>query len=302
MSNAERLGGWIERLSALKQYQHNGKRVPHKPLLVLLALGRLAETGSSELPWSEAEERLADLIAEFGPATRTGRRQSAAYPFTRLRTDGVWKLSRDVPMDNVGQLDAAPITGRLESSLERALSRPGQIEQAARMLVDAQFPRTVAPDVLIAVGLDPDQVFAVGAAQTPDTEKRRRSSWWPQAILEAWDRQCAFCGYDGQLGSSSVGLEAAHIRWFNLGGPDELNNGMALCSLHHKLFDRGALGLDHEHRILVSGIFSARTEAAKRIYDLQSRHLRPRRGTSLPSAEHVAWHGREVFRGQPLSA
>lgn len=300
MTNGEGLEGWVERVSALKQYHHNGKRVPHKPLLVLMALGRLAESGSSELPWSEAEERLADLIAEFGPTTRTGRRQSAAYPFTRLRTDGVWTLSRDVPMDNVGPLDAAPITGRLEASLERALSRPGQIEEAARLLVDAQFPRTVAPDVLIAVGLDPDQVFAIGSAHTPEAGKRQRSSSWPRAILEAWDRQCAFCGYDGQLGSSSVGLEAAHVRWFNLGGPDDLNNGMALCSLHHKLFDRGALGLDEEYRILVSGVFSARTEAAKRIYDLHGRPLRPRRGTALPAVVHVAWHDREVFRGQPL--
>jgi putative restriction endonuclease len=300
MTGSEGLGGWVEQLSTLRQYQHNGKRVPHKPLLMLLALGRLAETGSSELPWSDAEDRLADLIAEFGPSTRTSRRQSAAYPFTRLRTDGVWKLSRDVPMDNVGPLDAAPITGRLESSLEKALTRPGQIEEAARFLVDAQFPRTVAPDVLIAVGLDPDEVFGIGTAPIPDAERRHRSSWWPRAILEAWDRQCAFCGYDGQLGSSSVGLEAAHVRWFNLGGPDELNNGMALCSLHHKLFDRGALGLDEEYRILVSGAFSARTEAAKRVYDLQSRPLQPRPGTALPAVEHVAWHGSEVFRGQPL--
>lgn len=300
MTNEGELEGWVRRLTALRQYQHNGKRVPHKPLLVLMALGRLAETGSSELPWSDAEERLADLIAEFGPATRTGRRQSAAYPFTRLRTDGVWQLSRDVPMDNVGPLDAAPIHGRLESSLERALSRPGQIEEAARLLVDVHFPRTVAPDVLIAVGLDPDRVFAEGSARVPDTESRRRSSSWPLAILEAWDRQCAFCGYDGQLGSSSVGLEAAHIRWFNLGGPDDLNNGMALCSLHDKLFDRGALGLDEEYRILVSTVYSARTEAAKRVYDLHSRPLRPRRGTALPAVEHVMWHGREVFRGQSL--
>jgi putative restriction endonuclease len=142
-------------------------------------------------------------------------------------------------------------------------------------------------------------VLAIGSAPTADPERLRRSSWWPRAILEAWDRQCAFCGYDGQLGSSSVGLEAAHIRWFNLGGHDELNNGMALRSLHHKLFDRGALGLDQEYRILVSAVYSARTDAAKRVYDLQSRPLRPRRGTALPAVEHVAWHGREVFRGQP---
>ncbi len=291
---------WVERMTALRQNQHNGKRASHKPLLLLMALGRLAETGSSELPWSDIEERLADLIAEFGPATRTARRQSAAYPFTHLRTDGLWNLSRDVPMDNIGPLDAAPITGRLESALERALSRPGQIEEAARLLVDGQFPRTVAPDVLIAVGLDPDRVFASGSVPAPDSEKRRRSSSWPLAILEAWDRQCAFCGFDGQLGSSSVGLEAAHIRWFNLDGPDAMDNGMALCSLHHKLFDRGALGLDQEYRIRVSAAFSARTEAAKRTYDLQGRQLHPRRGTALPAAEHVDWHGREVFRGQSL--
>ena len=301
MTSTEGLEDWVERVSALRQYQHDGKRAPHKPLLVLMALGRLAETGSSELPWSEAENQLSDLITEFGPSSGSSRRQSAAYPFTRLRTDGVWTLSRDVPMDNVGPLDAAPITGRLEASLERALSRPGQIEEATRLLVDAQFPRTVAPDVLIAVGLDPDQVFASGVSHAPSEGKRQRSSSWPRAILEAWDRQCAFCGYDGQLGSSPVGLEAAHVRWFNLGGPDELNNGMALCSLHHKLFDRGALGLDEEYRILVSGVFSARTEDAKRVYDLHGRLLKPRRGTDLPAVPHVAWHGREVFRGQPLS-
>ncbi|MDF2143831.1 hypothetical protein [Knoellia sp. p5-6-4] len=37
----------LERLTSLRQYQHHGKRVPHKPLLVLLALGQLEATGSS---------------------------------------------------------------------------------------------------------------------------------------------------------------------------------------------------------------------------------------------------------------
>ncbi len=40
----------LERLSSLRQYQQDGRRSPHKPLLVLLALGRLAATGSSSLP------------------------------------------------------------------------------------------------------------------------------------------------------------------------------------------------------------------------------------------------------------
>lgn len=49
----------LERLTSLRQYQHQGKRVPHKPLLVLLALGQLEATGSSAVTWEQAQTRLA---------------------------------------------------------------------------------------------------------------------------------------------------------------------------------------------------------------------------------------------------
>jgi putative restriction endonuclease len=160
---------------------------------------------------------------------------------------------------------------------------------------------TVVPDVLTAVGLDPDAVMAATDGGDELAERRKRSSSWPHLILAAWDRQCAFCGYDGQLGGAVVGIEATHVRWFNLGGPDTADNGMALCSLHHKLFDRGAIGLDRDHRIQVSELFSARTESAKRIYDLHGMPLRPRHGTALPASEHIAWHESQVFKGIPLA-
>ena len=78
-------------------------------------------------------------------------------------------------------------------------------------------------------------------------------------MLEAWDRQCAFCGYDGQITGASVAIEAAHVRWFAFDGPDTLDNGLALCALHHKLFDLGALGLNPRLQVMVSATFSART-------------------------------------------
>jgi putative restriction endonuclease len=293
----------LERLASFRQYQRDGKRVPHKPLLVLLALGRLDGSGSSTLPWSVAETQLADLIAEFGPPSRTARAQAAAYPFTRLRADGVWEIDQEVPDDSLTPLREQRVAGHLEPSLEEALrQRPALLRAAARRLVESQFPMTVAPDVLTAVGLDPEEVFASTAPVTDLAQRRRRSASWPQTILAAWDRQCAFCGYDGQLGGAAVGIEAAHVRWFNLGGPDSDDNGLALCSLHHKLFDRGAIGLDREHRTVVSGLFSARTEAAKRVYDLHEKPLRPRRGTRLPAVEHVDWHTTQVFKGETLSA
>lgn len=296
----------LARLASLRQHQQRGKRSPHKPLLVLLALGRMAVTGSSELPWRDAEEYLARLIAEFGPPSRTGRAQSAAYPFTRLRADGVWVLNADVEMDHVRPLAERHVVGHFDPALEAALrADPGLVRSAARALVTSNFPETVAPDVLEAVGLDPAMVL--GATDVvPDprrrVDERRRDQRWRWAVLEAWDRQCAFCGYDGQLGGASVGVDAAHVRWFGFGGPDALDNGLALCVLHHKLFDLGALGLDADVRVLVSATFTARTAAGRMVYELHGRELSPRPGTKVPAAGHVAWHAREVFKGEPLAA
>jgi putative restriction endonuclease len=131
-TDASALEDVLERLTSLRQYQHQGKRVPHKPLLVLLALGQLESTGSSAVSWDVAQDRLADLIAEFGPQTRTSRNQSAAYPFTRLRRDGIWRLDADVPDDSVGSLNAERPTGRLDADLERQLTSPSRRYAAAR--------------------------------------------------------------------------------------------------------------------------------------------------------------------------
>jgi putative restriction endonuclease len=291
--------GVLARLAALRQHHRGEQRSPHKPLLVLLALGRLTATGTSQLPWSEAESALAGLIAEFGPPSRTSRAQSAAYPFTRLRADGVWVLDQDVPMDLVGPLAAGHVSGRFEASVEAELrANPG----LARDLVLSNFPDTVAPDVLEAVGLDPAVVLNAvdmlpGAAVVP---ARRRDPAWRSEVLLAWDRQCAFCGYDGQLAAASVGIDAAHVRWFAFDGPDALDNGLALCVLHHKLFDLGVLGLDRRLQVLVSAVFTARTEAGRAVYALHGRKLTPRPGTVVPAEAHISWHAREVFKGEPL--
>jgi putative restriction endonuclease len=296
----------LRRFGALRQHQRDGQRSPHKPLLVLLALGRLVGSGSSTLQWSACEDTLADLIAEFGPPSRTGRAQSAAYPFTRLRSDGVWVLDQDVQMDRVGPLAERHVVGRFEPLLESAFrAEPALARSVARTLVLSNFPETIASDVLEAVGLDPADVLG-SADSLPTgsgvTDQRRRDPRWRSAVLQAWDRQCAFCGYDGQLAGASAGIDAAHVRWFTFDGPDELDNGLALCSLHHKLFDLGVLGLDLQLQVQVSAAFGARTSAGRAVYDLHGLPLRPRPGTLVPAARHLEWHRHEVFKGEPLSA
>lgn len=291
----------IDRLVRLRQHQADGKRAPHKPLLVLLALGRLDATGSSSMDWSLVEDQLGRLLAEFGTSS-TGGATAVAYPFTRLRADGVWLLSREVPDDKVGPLRESPIEGCFTPDIESELrASPLKLRETARSIVEDQFPATIAPDILLAAGLNPDDILGSSGISTGISTIRRRDPSWRRRVVEAWDRSCAFCGFDGALAGVPVGIEAAHIRWFNFDGPDEMTNGLALCSLHHKLLDRGVLGFRDPQTVAVSSTFSATSEQGRHVYELHDRRLSPRPGTQLPAQEHVDWHTSEVFKRARLT-
>jgi putative restriction endonuclease len=51
--------------------------------------------------------------------------------------------------------------------------------------------------------------------------------------------------------NTSVALEAAHIKWKQHGG-HVIVNGLALCAIHHKAFDKGSLGVDENMRVQIS--------------------------------------------------
>ncbi len=296
MDTDEHMNELRSRLFSIRQYQASGQRAPHKPLLIVMALAQFERTGSSELAWPIVEEQLGKLLDEFGVPKKGS--QLPSYPFTRLRADGIWQLSVDVPDDLITPLREQVVTGRFTDDIEAELRRdPAQIPGLARAVVEAQFTSSIADDVLAAVGFDPESCRdGVRMIAAPE---RRRSAAWREQIMLAWNRSCAFCGFDGALGGAAVGIEAAHVRWFNFDGPDELDNGMALCSLHHKLFDRGALGLS-DGRVVVSTYFTANTEAGRRTYDLHDVVLRPRPGTIMPAESHIEWHTSQVFKGMAL--
>ena len=286
----------VGRLTSLKQYNQQGNRAPHKPLLLLMAIGELLGTGSSELAFSEVEDRLGRLIKEYVP-TSSSVRQTAAYPFWRLQNDQIWVLDREVSSDSPRQLEGA--TGRLTSSIERVLlDNPETLQTVVASTLAQQFSPTLHDDILAAVGLDSLE-YASGTKRTAGGAKR--SAEWRRRILQDWQEACAFCGFDASLGGAPVGIEAAHVRWVNLDGPNHLDNGLALCSLHHKLFDRGVLGLSTEHEVHVSRHYKASSARGQAVYDLVGVRLNPRPGTALPAPKYIEWHCQQVFHGPAVA-
>lgn len=132
---------------------------------------------------------------------------------------------------------------------------------------------------------------ALGATAT------RRDPAFRRDVLRAYQRRCAVCAFDARLGDALVGIEAAHIQWHQAGGPPCVSNGIALCSLHHKLFDRGAFTLTEDRRVLVSDELSGSQATDQWVSRFHGAPLQvPSGPAQRPDPVFVAWHQREVFR------
>ncbi|MFD5427060.1 phosphorothioated DNA-binding restriction endonuclease [Streptomyces sp. NPDC127084] len=296
---------WLERTAKLRQWTRSGTRAPHKPLLLLYALGRFQDDADGGLRYSAVEQDLQRLLTEYGPPHKT----TPAYPFHHLVGDGVWEVHTDhgpgSPGTGLGDLRGKGATGRLAPELRTALRRePALLSRMARLLLDLHFPPSLHGDLCEAVGLE------LESAETEDftARRRQRDRRMRELVLTAYEYRCAFCGYDGRIGAVPVGLEAAHVRWWAFGGPDEVENGLCLCSLHHKLFDKGVLGVGamvgDDHRVLVSQRFVGHSSAAREhVIALAGRPLvGPQPGTRPVAADHLAWHSSQVFQGAPRQA
>lgn len=84
-------------------------------------------------------------------------------------------------------------------------------------------------------------------------ESALRTRGFRQAIIEAYDCRCAFCGMKINSPDSLLWeVEAAHIVPHSAKGKDDIWNGLALCHLHHWGFDVGWFTLENDFTTRVS--------------------------------------------------
>ena len=291
------------RFSSLRQAPLGDRRAPHKPLLILLMLGRYQRGNFQSLLFEEAQDQLKELLFEFGPPSRS---INVLDPFWRLQNDGIWKVE-DASGARVAETVAPPTATTLVDRTARGnfapdiaatlQKQPAYIPRLARELLSAHFPQSLHADICAAVGLELDNV-----PQEFATEQRlvREADFRPR-IIRAYEYRCAVTGWDLRVGNIEVGLEAAHIKWHSAGGPSVERNGIALNSLHHKLFDLGAFTLslgDAPPQILVSREVHGGDYARQLLIDLHRKPIRPPQDPAwLPDAGFVKWHHEEVFKG-----
>ena len=295
---------FLTRLAKINVWRSGGRRAPHKPLLMLYALGRV-ELGKKRLvPYSEVEKILTSLLRRFG---MPGKSIHPEFPFGRLPNDDLWEIPgiKAVSRTKSGDLHKSSLIqhnihgGLSEADYEMLLGDDRLTQESANLLLEAHFPQSMHGDIRSAVGL---REFAVmrEAGAVRDAPPPARKQAFRHEVLRAYAYRCAVCDYDIRLGDDLLGMEAAHVKWRAYGGPDKVQNGLALCGFHHKAFDRGAWGLEADepgYRILIASEVHGRSDALRWLRDYRGKGLQvPQRMDWLPDAQFVRWHTKEVFR------
>jgi len=309
MKNAAQV---LEAFDNIRRAQRAGVYAPHKPLLILLALSRVQRNEPRLVEFTAVDAPLQSLLAEFGPS---GAAKSRHYPFWHLATDGqgaLWDLNRPSEWlnrpagatPNLSELSTHHVQGGFPPDVDEALRKvPGLLEAVAARVLETHFPATLHADIAAAVGLNLDRPAAHLAreADAPAyglADRRRRDPGFRERVLRAYEYRCCVCGFDLRIGQLSAGLEAAHIQWHHVGGPDIEPNGLALCALHHKLFDLGAFTVEPAEHLVV---FSQHAVAGERGTQGELRHhgqrlLAPQQADMRPAPAFLAWNLENVFK------
>ena len=277
--------------SRLQVWHANGQRAPHKPLLVLWAIGRCLRGEERMVSYGEADKELSKLLRSFGPHRRTVHTE---FPFWRLQHDGVWKI-RDADRVTVGSggdahkssLLRLDTHGGFPQAIHAALRDNKELAvQLASSLVDAHFPNTVRDEVLRAVGIESGFEYS---------RRKVRDRTFGPAVLNAYGYRCAVCEFAVCLDDQPIALEAAHIKWHQAWGPSQVRNGRALCVLHHRLFDKGAFTLSCNFSMIgAKSASGSGFDISLGQFDSKPIFL-PSNVDDWPDLRFLRWHAREVF-------
>jgi putative restriction endonuclease len=303
-----------QRFTSLNVWKRHGRRAPNKPLLALMCLARVARGEDRLTSFALLRQPLHDLLKEFGPP---GTKPHPEHPFWYMRNDGLWEVQEEAKVKESLEANRAKKSRekgkkvRLESpspTLLKSLDanggfnedvyaelqkQPGLIHQIAARLLSSAFPESYHRELLDAVGMPAPEYLVA----TSDVTGRKRDPAFRALVLRAYGHRCAICGYDGRLGMVDLALEAAHVKWHAAGGPDDVDNGIVLCSFHHKVLDRGAVALDDQHRVLVSQEVCGSSGVEDLLLRYAGKPIRaPQASFNRPALENIQWQRREVFR------
>lgn len=279
-------------ISKITIWRKGEQRAPHKPLLLLYVLSQYRQGHTRLFNYGpEIRNQLLDLLNRYGPQRRD---QRPDMPFWRLKGDGFWELQNADLCSTSGscqppraELIEHNVSGGFDAGNFALLTKkPSLIDTLANQLLETHFPASIQNDIADELGFDIQHTLS------------QRDPKFRQMVLRAYNYQCAICGFNMRHDNAPIALEAAHIRWKQHQGPCEVPNGLALCAIHHKAFDRGSIGLDENMRIVISEAVNGTSAVVQQLFwDYAEKVITlPQSKSNYPDEKFIEWHQTEVFK------
>lgn len=185
------------------------------------------------------------------------------------------RLANFLPFDEVVPLrhEAGFYESRLDYVAEPSAIGSSMRGRSIRTISDEDFGRiaraglrdTLAPANAIRLELDPEHADPATRelVAAPEEEQERRvvqmlenrkirEASFRRHVIDAYENRCAVTGLQIINGGGKAEAQAAHIWPVASGGPDVVQNGIALSATAHWLFDRHLISLTDDYGLLVS--------------------------------------------------
>lgn len=123
--------------------------------------------------------------------------------------------------------------------------------------------------------------------------RKVRNRQFRERVLAVYGSRCALTGMKLINGGGRAETQAAHIMSVEAGGPDKVNNGIALSGTVHWMFDRGLISLSDSGDILLSHGINDR-EGVERLLHPDRKARFPTAEAHRPHPRYLHWH-RQAF-------
>lgn len=156
---------------------------------------------------------------------------------------------------------------------------------------------------LDAAHADPETLALVTASEEEQERRvvqilmnrRIRDASFRRQVCEAYDNTCAITGLRMVNGGGKAEAQAAHIWSVASGGPDVVQNGLALSATVHWLFDRHLISLTDDYGLLVS--HNRVPGELRSLFEQQLQRIRlPKKEALWPRPQYIQRH-RAAFLG-----
>jgi putative restriction endonuclease len=201
------------------------------------------------------------------------------------------------------------------SVLNEAGRVSGRAQSAVRPIPDSDFNRIISLGLATSDELLPRTDITLPANSVAEehlpfvveqdrtqmlTLRTVRDRVFRSKVIRAYDRRCAFTGFQFINGGGRAEVEAAHIKSVGAKGPDVVQNGLALSGTVHWMFDRGLLTVADDRTMLLSNQIND-VDGVRKILLPDGRARFPEQRRDWPDVAFLRWHRENCFKGIALN-